>query len=243
MRSRRADFSPGGASAPRGINPALRERGVTLIELMIAVTLVAAISTGMLLAVRVGLTTMQKTDNRVEANRRVMAANQILFREIAGTMPVVGACGPVFRGDDQTLRLVSSYSIAQGARGAPQILEFAVVPSNAGGTRLIVNETPYFGPSSTQQFCGEDVPAPQANPRSFVLADRLASCTISYKNIIKDSVRTGPWLPVWMQPDLPAAVHFDIVPLATDAANLPLVNVTVPIHINREVRSPYADSW
>lgn len=219
------------------------ERGVTLIELMIAVTLVAAISTGMLLAVRIGMTTLQKTEHRVEANRRVVAANQILYRQLSGVMPVMGACGPFFHGDAQTMRLVSSYSIAQGSRGGPNILEFAVVPGNLGGLRLIVNETPYFGPSSTTPFCGQFVPPPQANPRSFVLADRLASAHFVYKDVIRDSVLTGPWLPTWIKPDLPGAIHVDLVPLVADAANLPLVSVTVPIHVNREVLAPYADSW
>ena len=219
------------------------ERGVTLIELMIAVTLVAAIATGMLLAVRVGLTTLQKVDHRVESNRRVMAANQILYRELAGAMPVVGACGPVFRGEAQWLRLVSNYSIAQGWRGAPQALEIAVVPGSLGGLRLIVNETQFFGPSSTQRFCGPDAPPPQSGPRSFILADRLASCAITYQDRIQDSVLHGPWLTVWAKPNLPAAVHVEIAPLETDAGNLPLVSVTVPLHVNREVLAPYVDSW
>lgn len=219
------------------------QRGVTLIELMIAVTLVAAISTGMLLAVRVGLTTLEKTDHRVEANRRVVATNQILYRELAGMMPVVGACGPFFHGDAQSLRLVTSYSIGQGSRGAPKILEIGVAQGTLGGLRLFVNETPYFGPSSTAPFCAEFVAPPQPNATSFILADRLSSCSISYKDRLTDSVRTGNWFQAWVKPDLPSAVHFEIVPLNPDAANLPLVSVTIPIYINREVRNPYADAW
>ena len=64
------------------------ERGVTLIELMIAITLVAALSTGMLMAMRTGLLTLQKTDDRLQANRRVMSVNQILSRQIGGVMPI-----------------------------------------------------------------------------------------------------------------------------------------------------------
>jgi prepilin-type N-terminal cleavage/methylation domain-containing protein len=218
------------------------QRGITLIELMIAVTLVAAISTGMLFAIRAALTVLQKTNHRVEANRRVVATNQILYRQLAGTIPVSGACGSFFRGDAQSLRLVTSYSIAQGSRGGPQILEIAVVASNLGGLRLIANEMPYFGPSSTLPFCGEFVPPPQANPRSFILADRLASCSVSYKDRIEDSVRTGNWFSGWIKPNLPSAVHFEIVPLDVQPADLPLVSVTIPLYINREVMAPYVDS-
>jgi len=219
------------------------ERGVTLIELLIAITLVAALSVGMLLAVRVGLVTLEKTDHRMEANRRVVAANRILYRELSGAMPVVGACGPVFRGDSQRLRLVSSYSLKEGARGAPQVLELAIVAGDRGW-RLIVNETPYYGPATTSQFCGDAGAAPTlATAQSFVLADHLASCVFGYKDTVHDSVLTGAWLEAWVKPDFPSAVRVQMTPLATSLADLPLLNVTVPLNINREVLAPYADSW
>jgi prepilin-type N-terminal cleavage/methylation domain-containing protein len=220
-----------------------RQRGVTLIELLIAVTLVAALSAGMLMAIRVGLLTLEKTDHRLDANRRVVAANRILYRQLGGAMPVIGACGLFFRGDSQTLRLVSSYSLTQGARGAPHVLEMAVIPSNFGGVRLIVNETPYMGPSGTIPFCGSGIPPPMATPLSFVLADKLAYCRIVYKDVIKDSILSGPWLQAWTKPMLPAAVRIEMAPLVADPASLPLVDVTVPMHVNREVLSPYVDSW
>ena len=63
-----------------------RQAGVTLIELMIAITLVAAISTGMLMAMRTSLITLEKVDARLQSNRRVMGAEQILARQIGGLM-------------------------------------------------------------------------------------------------------------------------------------------------------------
>jgi prepilin-type N-terminal cleavage/methylation domain-containing protein len=220
-----------------------RQRGVTLIELMIAVTLVAAISTGMLMSIRTALAVLQKTDHRITANRRVVAANRILYREIADVIPAIGNCGAVFHGNSQSLRLVTSYSIGQGSRGAPQVVQIAVVPGSLGGLRLIANESPYYGPVTTMQFCGEDVPPPQLTPQSFILADRLVSCQISYKGHLQDSVLNGPWIQRWITPDLPAVVHIDVIPMAADPADLPLVSVTVPLPINREVMSAYVDSW
>ena len=109
--------------------------------------------------------------------------------------------------------------------------------------RLIVNETLYTGPASTAPFCvpGGFVPA-QISPQTFVLADRLASCHISYQQYIVQTPSLEQWVPVWNKPDLPSAVHVDMAPLAADTATLPLVSVTVPIHVTRQVMSPYADS-
>ena len=54
------------------------QRGFTLIELMIAITLVAALSTGMLMAMRTSLITLEKIDERLKSNRRVMSVERIL---------------------------------------------------------------------------------------------------------------------------------------------------------------------
>src|SRR2546430_17234075 len=102
-----------------------REAGVTLIELMIAITLVSAISAGMLMAMRTSLLTLDKTTARLQLNRRVMSVEQIMSRQIGGLMPVLGRCpGPVFVGTPTTLRMVSSYSMSEGARGEPRILMY-----------------------------------------------------------------------------------------------------------------------
>ncbi len=216
------------------------ESGVTLIELLIAITLVATLSVGMLMAMRTSLITLEKTDARLQANRRSMSVQQILARQIGGVIPVRGACVPIFNGSEQTLRLVSTYSLAEGARGYPRILEFQVIPADGGGVRLIVNEFLYTGPVSTSLICG-DSPLVQATPQSFVLADRLAYCRFSYHEIIPESMIEGRWLPMWNQINLPSAVRVDLAPLVVDPARLPLLGVTVPIHINRDVLGPYVD--
>jgi prepilin-type N-terminal cleavage/methylation domain-containing protein len=238
------------ANQPSHVQARQAQRGFTLIELMISITLVAAISAGMLMAMRAGLLTLEKVDARLQSNRRVMSVEQILSRELGGVMPVTGQCGnaggplvPIFNGADAGLLLVSSYSMAEGARGYPRILQLAVVPSDRGGVRLIVNESLYTGPASTAPFCFEHAFAPpQLTPQTFVLADRLAYCHILYQEYLVQSPNQEQWLPVWNKPDLPSAVHVDMAPLVADAATLPLLSVTVPIHVTRQVMSPYVDS-
>ena len=41
---------------------------------------------------------------------------------------------PIFNGNDQTLRLVSSYSLAEGARGYPRVIELQVLPAEAAAS-------------------------------------------------------------------------------------------------------------
>ena len=162
-----------------------RQRGVTLLELMIAITLVAGLSTGMLMAMRTSLLTYEKTAKKLESNRRFVKTQQILSNQIAEVIPVQGACAgsegqtvagvSFLSGLPDALRLVTSYSIAEGARGYPQIVEYRVLPGERGGVRLVATEHPYTGPQSIDGFC-QGAPGGIA----YVLAENLAYCHFFY---------------------------------------------------------------
>jgi prepilin-type N-terminal cleavage/methylation domain-containing protein len=223
-------------------------KGFTLIELMISITLVAALATGMLMAMRTSLLSMEKINSRLQFNRRVMGMERILSRQIGGVMPVMSDCGtarvPIFLGTPDALRMVSSYSMAEGARGYPQFDEFRVVKGDEG-LRLVVTEHLYVGPSSTAPFCGGDPSVPQADVTagSLIIADRLATCTFSYREAIVDAPPSSKWMASWDRAELPAAVKIEMTPLDTSPALLPVMNVTVPIHVTRQVRPWYYDDF
>ena len=114
-------------------------------ELMISITLVAAIATGMLMAMRGGLLSLNRIQTRLDENRRALGVQRILTLQLAGAMPArtgcAGALSPfAFRGTVAALQMVSTYSIAEGARGAPHIVEYQVAPDDGGTVKLIVNE-------------------------------------------------------------------------------------------------------
>jgi prepilin-type N-terminal cleavage/methylation domain-containing protein len=223
-----------------------KQKGFTLIELMISITLVAALSTGMLMAMRTSLLSLEKINSRLQLNRRVMGMQHILTRQIGGLMPVTSDCAgariPIFRGESDSLRLVSSYSMVEGARGYPQFDEFRVIKGEVG-VQLIVIEHLYTGPSSTEPYCGGTaMPPSSAGPVSIVVADRLASCTFSYREQIPDQPPSSKWLPSWDRQELPAAVKIEMTPLDSAPSLLPVMTVTVPIRITRQVRSWYEDA-
>lgn len=228
------------------------ERGVTLIELIIAVTLVAAIIVGLLIAMRTSLLTYQKVDQRLQENRRVMGLDRTLERQIGGVMPVTGDClaqdGKVrrvaaFNGNSDSLRFVSSYSLAEGARGYPRIVEYQIVPDSRGGVRLLMNERLYTGPASIGPLCANGVFLPvQITPQTVEIAGQLAYGRIAYHDVVPEAPFTGGWLPAWNRPDLPSAVRIEMEPLKPDPAGLPMLTVNVPVRITRQVFASYADA-
>ena len=239
----------------------MKRSGVTLIEVMIAVSLLSLLSLGILMSLRVGMGALDRTNRRLINNRRVAGAQRILQQQLAGFIPVVAVAAPAgalvkvpfFEGRERSMRFVSSYSLAEASRGIPQVLEFQVIPGEEGrGVRLVVNENAYTGPRSAGVFClglGEDAEFGVSiqrflpisiGPSSFVLADRLAYCRFSFLGFVPEK-NLQQWLPNWIYPRWPLGIRIEMAPLDTDLVSLKPVTVTVPVRVNRDPALVYAD--
>lgn len=241
--------------------PCEGQRGVTLLELMIAITLLSLLSVGMFLAMRLGISAMTRTDDKLMVNRRAAGAQRILFEELEGLMPVMGVCGmfdpnsgapaarfPFFDGETGAMRMVSTYSLQENFRGRPLILEMAVIPGEGAGVRLIVNEIPYLGPFSTGSLCtpkpggGPPQFLPVApRPTSFVLADKLAYCRFWYLTPGLQVNDPPIWLPTWTRLTWPLGVRVEMAPLEADVSRVQPISVTAPIYVHRDPGIQYGD--
>lgn len=207
-----------------------REAGMTLIELLLAVTLFAAISGSIGVVLRVAFTTMNKIDAKVDFNRRVIASQRALDQILNGLIPVITPCAgqPVgFSGNPNVMRFVSSFSLTEGSRGRPQVVELFVDRNPKGGLRLLLNERPYFGKRSLTAVCGG--PAVVA-PNSFVLADRLALCQFAYRRLDKES-KIETWSRGWIFPEWPTAIRLEMSPLEFIPNQIQPATVIAPIFV------------
>jgi general secretion pathway protein J len=236
---------------------------LTLIEVTIAITLLSLLTLGMAIAIRVGLQAFAKTDARLADIRKVTGAQNILHQELEGLIPVLAACGnntldngfkaSFFQGDPEDLRMVSAFSLQQGWRGRPQVLELFVIPGEEG-VRLVVNESLYTGYVGAAHFCagvvGDPVTgAPMAHfvpvvagPNSFVLADQLAYCRFSYYFPGSQSMNKPPaWVTTWEYKGWPQAIRVEMAPLHPDPSRIQPITITAPIHIYRDPEKKYED--
>lgn len=239
------------------------QAGLTLMEVLIAVTLLSLLSVGILTAMRVGLNAVEKANHRLLDNRRVAGTQRILEQQIAGFLPVLALCGPApegpkvrmpfFQGEPQSMRFVSTYSLQEAWRGLPQILEFQVIPRDDGkGVRLVVNEHLYTGPRGAGLFCLGRAPDPvlgvevprfppiQIGASSFVLADRLAYCRFLFLESAPPPM-IQRWRPNWVLPRWPLGVRVEMAPLEEDSARLRPVTITSPFRVNRSPEIAYGD--
>lgn len=226
------------------------EAGVTLVELLIAVTLVAMLAVGMLYAMRVGLNAMDRSNARLMQNRRVASVEKILEAQVANIMPVTALCanenGPAgaisfFQGETSTMRFVSAYTLHEGSRGNATMLEFQVIAGeDEQGVRLVLNEVLYSGAQALGATCLGNPPdgsgpifrKVEIGPGSFVLADKLAFCRLSF--LEPQSLPLPPtWVAHWKKPILPEAIRIEMGPLDANASRLNLMTLTIPIHVTR----------
>jgi len=239
------------------------EAGVTLIELLVAVTLFSLLSLGMVLALHVGLGAYSRTESKLMDNRRVVGAQRILQSELEGLVPAFAMCGAgqggngtravLFQGAPDSMWLVSTFSLSAGWRGQPQLLRLFAMPGDEGGVRLLVNEIPYTGAAGAGHYCAGTMPVPNsisrlalmipmpAGPQTFVLADKLAYCRFSYYTPNNQLYQPPTWQTEWAAKGWPLAIRIEMAPAETDPSRVQAISVTAPLHIRRNAEKVYTD--
>ena len=131
------------------------------------------------------------------------------------------------------------------------MLEFAVIPGDTGGFRLVVNEWPYRGSVFAGEFiggvqAGEDgqthpvFGAVSIGANSFVLADRLAYCKLMYLEHIPVN-HAWVWRADWPLRKWPSAIRIEMVPMDANGAKLHPMTVTAEVHAVKQMEMQYSD--
>jgi prepilin-type N-terminal cleavage/methylation domain-containing protein len=228
--------------------------GMTLVEILVAVTLLGMLSLGLVTALQTGVGAWQDSQEAMSLDRRIANMNNVLHSELAGLVPILAEPArsgssvppfPFFQGEPTAMRFVSSYSLAAGVRSGLRIVELMVIPGDKG-QRLILNELPYQGPRSVGAFALNVVDdrasisgrrivfGPiKARANSLIVADQLGLCRFSYLRYPPNVDAPGEWVPVWDDPrKVPVAVRLEMAAV-NDEARLQ------PVTITAQVRSEY----
>ena len=223
--------------------------GLTLMEVVVAITLLSLLSVGLLLSLRVGARAWEAANTTLMLERRIASANTMFHAALEGIAPVLAeferpplassTTVVFFQGMPESMRFVSAYSLEGGPRGGLRLIELQVV-QGPQGRRVLLNDLPYLGPREAGRFIIGAVDEPrtgemrlffahiQALKTSFILADELESCSFSYY-LQEAAGEPGRWLPIWPRAsELPNAVAVQIA-ARPDGARLRPVSITVPV--------------
>lgn len=222
---------------------------MTLIEVLVAVTLLGLLSVGLVMSFQVGASSWQITRERLTLDRRIATANQILQSSLAGIIPFEGEAREstsgrrrflFFQGEPLSMRFISSYSVTEGPRGGLNVFELQIVDSPRG-RRILLNQSPLESPLGLSRFIDgfyQDPAARGLRPRflpivpyatSLVIVDELELCEFRYLEKPQGIEPPTTWVPVWNElRKLPEAVAIDVAP-KVDGVRLRPVSITVPI--------------
>ena len=214
----------GGRWSP--LSPA--DTGLSLIEVLVALSLLALVSASLLAATGAGLQAWLDARDAMLLDRRTADGNAQLLATIAAMVPMPatesperGASFPFFQGEPRMMRFVTTHSATHRGRGGLRLLTLRVA-SAPGGLKLVLDEAPCQGPdglgelletgarSSPGAVGGRLVFAPEfAREDSWTVADRLAVCRFAY---LRDGLDgQSVWLSLWDdQHALPRAVRIEL---------------------------------
>ena len=218
---------------------------MTLIEILVAISLMGLLATAMVTALTMGAGAWKDARSHLSLDRRIATANEILYAELEGLVPVTArtAAAPMavfLQGEPESMRFVSGYSLREGRRGGLRIVELQVSDADRG-RRILLNELPYNGPDSLGSLIsGVDHDLRSGAPRlvfapigrrptSLIIADELEACRFSYLKLPRTRAQTALWVPQWDElTRFPGAIRIEMTPRQAEARLLP-VSITAPI--------------
>ncbi len=201
--------------------------GFTLLELLVAITVVSLLATAVLFSWRVASSAWQKVNQRLEADRTILAAHQLLQKQMASMIPypagtLQGTRELFFQGEPETARFVSRYSLERRARSGLYEIAYQVEQGNDGSKRLLLRETPLQGRdalSETLLGAAMDLEGKILKFRPFerdsqviVLLENLQECRFEYYQA-RTGLEPEGWVAQWRprEEELPRAMRIRAV--------------------------------
>jgi type II secretory pathway pseudopilin PulG len=223
---------------------------MTLIEILVAVSLMGLLAVAMVTALTVGAGSWQDARERLTLDRRIATANEIFYREFEGIVPLAALPAPgqqqaiprapFFQGEPESMRFVTNYSVAAGARGGLRVAELRVTPTPRG-SRILLNEAPYRGPADLGRLIlGVDRDPASGGPRlvfrpieaqasSLIVADDLKEARFSYLRTPRTRMEAALWVPVWSDMTrLPGAIRVELA-ANSERPGLEPISITAPV--------------
>ena len=183
-----------------------RAAGFTLMEVMLAVGLLAAAMALGFATLRAAGATAQRGEAIAERNERIRAVSEFLRRRIGGMQGLVFELDPEsgesrrFAGEAESMRFVADLPDYLG-RGGPHLHALGVARDGDGFALQV---------DFRMVLAGETIEGSRARPPE-PLADGLRSVEFAYRGPGKDG-KPAPWLYEWEHPEaLPAQVRVRIV--------------------------------
>jgi general secretion pathway protein J len=200
------------------------DQGFTLLELLVAITLLGLLMAALFGALRLGARVWETGEARLDASARVQLVQDFLRQRLAEALPLEAVVRsedavpePVFEGGIDAVRFANVLPEHLGAGLYLMELALAEDGDGEGGRNLVLRWQPLD--------LGAPGAAPTAEPQERVLLDRIEALELAYFGSLEP--RLPPeWWPQWQGRDvLPGLVRVQIRFAAEDPRSWPELDV------------------
>jgi prepilin-type N-terminal cleavage/methylation domain-containing protein len=206
--------------------------GFTLLEMIIAVTIVAMMALSLWAVFRISIRSWSRGTEFIDANQHRRSILDMVRKQLASTYGLVASPNPlerspmrlIFSGTENSLRFISLNSLHFLESPGLTFVIYEIMQDSNGRFSLVEKEAQYLG-----QLSDQEVSASQSNPTP--VFENLSSCVFEYFDPQSSNTRS-PWVREWDGEKLrrlPQAVSITMISQDPkgDALNRHMV---VPIH-------------
>jgi prepilin-type N-terminal cleavage/methylation domain-containing protein len=124
-----------------------RQRGFTLMELLVTITVLSLLAASILFGWRIAAGAWGRASQLVDGQRRMSATHDVLAMQMAEMTPIVparrqGNTAVFFQGEPHTARFLSRYSLSNRSRSGLVRIEYLIAEAGDGTQQLLLNEAP-----------------------------------------------------------------------------------------------------
>ena len=221
------------------------ERGFTLLELLVSITIVSLLTVSIVFSWRIATTAWSRSSELVEEQRQVAAVQALLRKQVAA----ISAYAPFsrewrgivfFQGEQQVARFLSRYSLENRTRSGLYLVEYLITEETDGTKQLLMNETALHNPEELRRFITgveQSATGPiqqflpiERSPKTRVLLTDLEDAHLEYYRPATQLQESGEWVEQWLtaRGELPRGIAFRLAK-ESNPNHLEPVSMTIAI--------------
>jgi prepilin-type N-terminal cleavage/methylation domain-containing protein len=210
-----------------------RESGFTLLEIIVAVTLVALMAVGLWSVLRISINSWKRGTEFIDANQRNRGILDLVQKQMAsiyGLMAPVDLANPtppypIFAGSEDSLQFISLNSLRFLANPGLTMVSYDIARDRQGGLALVERESQYLGMDPLREGVLD-----RKDETVVTIFDNLSTFSFEYFDPGGQD-RPAQWVKVWDAKEIgrmPTAISMTMIARDSSGANFSR-HMVVPI--------------